>query len=441
MENVKNNIKGEQYSDYKDSFQQWLGDIPKHWEILPSKRFHQVKKQPNSKRECDNVLSLTLRGVVNNDPDSPEGMVPKDYGTYQIFEKENLVFKLIDLENVKTSRVGIVHEKGIMSSAYIRLIIGDGNLPRFTYYYFYCLYINQVYNNLGSGVRSTLGPTDLLNIPYLKAPLPEQTAIAAFLDRKTALIDQAMGIKQKQIELLKERRQILIHKAVTRGLNQNVKMKDSGVEWIGEIPEGWKKSHLKWVTKVFAGGTPDKANIKYWEDGTIPWIASGEVNQETIKYPTTYITKAGFANSSARWIEKDALVVALAGQGKTKGMVAYLEINTTGNQSLAAVIPNKERIYPKYLFYYLMAAYKELRGVSGEGQRDGLNLQKLGDLFVCIPSLIEQLNISTYLESASEKIYTAISLKEQEIEKLKEYKATLINSAVTGKIKVSNNAK
>jgi len=110
-----------------------LGEIPEHWEVLTSKRFHQVKKQSNSKRECDNVLSLTLRGVVNNDPDSPEGMVPKDYGTYQIFDKNNLVFKLIDLENVKTSRVGIVHEKGIMSSAYIRLIVGNENFPKYTY--------------------------------------------------------------------------------------------------------------------------------------------------------------------------------------------------------------------------------------------------------------------------------------------------------------------
>ena len=128
------NNKLPKYAAYKDSGVQWLGEIPEHWEILPSKRFHFVKKQLNSKRDCENVLSLTLRGVVNNNLDFPEGMVPKDYGTYQIFEKENLVFKLIDLENVKTSRVGIVHEMGIMSSAYIRLIVGAGNYPRYTYY-------------------------------------------------------------------------------------------------------------------------------------------------------------------------------------------------------------------------------------------------------------------------------------------------------------------
>ncbi|MCQ8213754.1 hypothetical protein NON08_14730 [Cetobacterium somerae] len=117
-------IEFERYLEYKESGVEWLGEIPKHWEILPSKRYHKILKKINSKKVCDNILSLTLRGVVNNDIDDPEGLVPKDYRSYQIFEKDNLVFKLIDLENEKTSRVGIVHELGIMSPAYIRMIIG-----------------------------------------------------------------------------------------------------------------------------------------------------------------------------------------------------------------------------------------------------------------------------------------------------------------------------
>ena len=160
--------KLEKYSFYKDSGVEWLGEIPEHWNILKSKYFHKNMKILNTKRACDNVLSLTLKGVVNNNLDSPEGLVPKDYATYQIFDKDDLVFKLIDLENISTSRVGIVHEKGIMSSAYIRLRIGQTSIPRFAYYYYYSLYINQVYNNIGSGVRSTLNPTDLLNINYIK---------------------------------------------------------------------------------------------------------------------------------------------------------------------------------------------------------------------------------------------------------------------------------
>lgn len=101
----------QKYPAYKDSGEVWLGEVPKEWELLPAKRFHKVPKELNKNRLCDNVLSLTLRGVVNNDIDNPEGLVPKDYATYQIFKKDDLVFKLIDLENVRTSRVGLVHEK------------------------------------------------------------------------------------------------------------------------------------------------------------------------------------------------------------------------------------------------------------------------------------------------------------------------------------------
>ena len=135
--------------------------------------------------------------------------------------------------------------------------------------------------------------------------------------------------------------------------------KDSGVEWLGEIPEDWTKVKLKWISKIYAGGTPDKDNLKYWENGNIPWIASGEVNQGIVTKPTTNITEIGFKNSSARWIPKDSLIVALAGQGKTKGMVAYLAIDTTGNQSLSAVIPNKKKISFKYLYNFIKSAYKE----------------------------------------------------------------------------------
>ena len=111
----------QRYERYKHSSIPWVGELPQHWGEEKGKWLHCFRKDLNSRKQCDNVLSLTLRGVVNNDPDNPEGLVPKDYSTYQIFEKDDLVFKLIDLENFRTSRVGLVHERGIMSSAYLRV--------------------------------------------------------------------------------------------------------------------------------------------------------------------------------------------------------------------------------------------------------------------------------------------------------------------------------
>jgi type I restriction enzyme S subunit len=412
------------YPDYKDSAVEWLGEIPEHWEVMPSKRFHKVKKESNYKRECNNVLSLTLRGVVNNDPDSPEGMVPKDYGTYQIFDKNNLVFKLIDLENVKTSRVGIVHEKGIMSSAYIRLIVGHNNFPRYTYYYFYSLYINEVFNNLGSGVRSTLGPTDLLNIHYIRPSIQEQTAIAHFLDDKTTKIDQAIAIKQKQIELLKERRQILIHKAVTRGLNDNVKFKDSGVEWIGKIPEHWEVKRLKYVANLVSDKMLSKGN-------PLNYIGMENIESWTGNYVATNSETEGLAS----YFKKGDILF-----GKLRPYLAkvYLAKDEGICTTEFLVYRNNNEIFNWYL-HLLMLSFEFINLIDSStygSKMPRANSDFIGNQLIPIPPKEEQNAIAEFIETATTKIATAISLKEQEIEKLKEYKMSLIDGVVTGKVRV-----
>jgi len=230
----------QRYESYKSSAIPWIDELPQHWGEEKGKWLHRFRKDLNNRKQCDNVLSLTLRGVVNNDPDDPEGLVPKDYGTYQIFEKDDLVFKLIDLENFRTSRVGLVHERGIMSPAYLRVQPGKEHNPRYFYYYYYTLYQQGIYNKLGAGVRATLGPTDLLEIGVPVPSKDEQDRIVAFLDQKTAEIDAAIAKKERLIELLKEQNNIRIHQAVLRGLNPEVPLCDSGVTWIGAIPAHWK---------------------------------------------------------------------------------------------------------------------------------------------------------------------------------------------------------
>ncbi len=131
--------------------------------------------------------------------------------------------------------------------------------------------------------------------------------------------------------------------------------KDSGVEWLGEVPQHWRVGSARWLTRRYSGGTPDKTKPEYWEDGTIPWLNSGAVNDRLIVEPSTYITDDAFANSSAKWIPKGALVMALAGQGKTKGMVAQLGIPTTCNQSMAAIIPTED-IEARFLFWWFDAS-------------------------------------------------------------------------------------
>ncbi len=206
--------------------------------------------------------------------------------------------------------------------------------------------------------------------------------------------------------------------------------KPSPFAWLDRMPAHWEAGALRWMSRRYAGGTPDKSNEAYWEDGDIPWINSGAVNDGYITEPSALITREGFTNSSAKWIPKDALVMALAGQGKTKGMVAQLGIETTCNQSMAAIIPD-HRLVPRYLFWWLSANYQNIRNLAGGEARDGLNLDMLGSIQCPLPLQPEQEAIARFLDAKTAQIDTLVAKKRQLIEKLKEKRSALIARTVT----------
>lgn len=208
------------------------------------------------------------------------------------------------------------------------------------------------------------------------------------------------------------------------------KYKPSPMAWLDQLPMHWNAASLRWMSKRYAGGTPDKGNEAYWEDGDIPWINSGAVNDGYITQPSELITREGFANSSAKWIPKDALVMALAGQGKTKGMVAQLGIPTTCNQSMAALIPDP-RFAPRYLYYWLTANYQNIRNLAGGEARDGLNLEMLGSIPCPVPPVDEQKAIARFLDAKTAQIDVLVAQKQQLIDKLKEKRQALIARTVT----------
>lgn len=208
------------------------------------------------------------------------------------------------------------------------------------------------------------------------------------------------------------------------------KYKPSPMAWLDQLPTHWNAAPLRWMSKRYSGGTPDKGNEAYWEDGEIPWINSGAVNDGYITQPSELITREGFANSSAKWIPKDALVMALAGQGKTKGMVAQLGIPTTCNQSMAALIPDY-RFAPRYLYYWLTANYQNIRNLAGGEARDGLNLEMLGSIPCPVPPVDEQQSIARFLDAKTAQIDALVAQKRQLIDKLKEKRQALIARTVT----------
>lgn len=204
----------------------------------------------------------------------------------------------------------------------------------------------------------------------------------------------------------------------------------SPFSWMDRLPQHWDAAALRWLSNRYAGGTPDKGNDAYWEDGTIPWLNSGAVNDGYITAPSELITPEAFANSSAKWIPKGALVMALAGQGKTKGMVAQLGIATTCNQSMAAIIPAR-RLDSRYLYWWLTANYQHIRNLAGGEARDGLNLDLLGSIPCPIPPLAEQKAIARFLDAKTSQIDGLVAQKRQLIAKLKEKRQALIARTVT----------
>lgn len=206
--------------------------------------------------------------------------------------------------------------------------------------------------------------------------------------------------------------------------------KDSGVEWSDTLPLSWGAVKLRWISTIYAGGTPSKTNQSFWENGTVPWINSGAVNQGLITKPSTLITEQAYQNSSAKWIPKGSLVVALAGQGKTKGMVAQLAIDSTCNQSMGAIVPECSE-HSRYLYWWITSNYQNIRNMAGGDLRDGLNLEHLGSIQCPQPSIAESVSIANFLDHETAKIDTLIEKQQQLIKLLKEKRQAVISHAVT----------
>lgn len=196
---------------------------------------------------------------------------------------------------------------------------------------------------------------------------------------------------------------------------------------LGEIPSEWAISKIGELTEIKTGGTPSTKCEKYWKDGDIPWMASGDVNKKIINKVDGRITKSGMENSAAKLLPKDTVMIALNGQGKTKGTVAYLNIELTCNQSLAGFLPSYNVFNSKYLYYNLQSRYFEIRGLAGDGARNGLNLGLLREILIPIPSIKEQEKIASILSTVDEQIDNVDAL----IEKNKELKKGLMQTLLT----------
>ena len=266
-------------------------------------------------------------------------------------------------------------------------------------------------------------------------PLEDQHAIGLFLDRETATINALVAEQERLIEVLKEKRQAVISHAVTKGLNPDAPMKPSGIEWLGNVPAHWRIARLAHYATVENGSTPDRERLDFWEDGAIPWVASGEVNQDRITEASALITTLALASCSVRLLPKGSIVVGLVGQGKTRGMAARLEIDATINQNLGAIVPGPE-LESDYVLFMFQAMYEYLREFGRGGNQAALNCEILSALRVPIPPQPEQHSIATYIGKQLARFNALTTDAERAVELLMERRAALVSAAVTGQIDV-----
>lgn len=200
-------------------------------------------------------------------------------------------------------------------------------------------------------------------------------------------------------------------------------------KWIPPLPQGWDTVQLRRVSTIYAGGTPDRKNADFWTPGEVPWLNSGAVNQDVIVEPSEYVSMQAADTGATRWVPKNSVVIALAGQGRTKGMAARTEINATLNQSLSAIVPGKAIDY-RYLHYWLKANYRSIRGLAGGDLRDGLNLEHISSIYLPLPPIDDQIGIADYLDHETAEIDAFVTDQLFLIEKLKERWNASIISAV-----------
>ena len=430
------------YPKYKPTNIDWIGDIPEHWEAIKLKFLG--KALIGITYSPDNVVNYENGVLVLRSSNVQDGYLGFEDCVYvdKIFDEKYFVREgdiLLCARNGSAHLVGksAYIEKineGVTFGAFMSIVRSD--LRKYLFYFFN----SQVFKSqTGLFSTSTINQltSDTLNNMFISFPnnVNEQTAIACYLDKKTQEIDMLIDDKKKLIKNYEEEKTVITNNAVTKGINKNAVLKNSEIDWLGYIPNHWSNTSLKWVAKIYSGGTPSKNNPEYWTDGTIPWLNSGTVNQFFINEVSEYISDEGFNNSSAKWIPINSLVIALAGQGKTKGMVAQVKLDCTCNQSLGVIVPD-EKIENKFLLYYLKTNYQNIRNLGGGDNRDGINLEIIGGIKIPLLPLSEQREIVSFIEDHCEIIEIKIEKTKKLIDLLIEYRSALISEVVTGKVKV-----
>ena len=429
----------------KESGIDWIRQIPEEWRVRPIK--HIVETPVTDGPHETPVLYETGIPFLSAEA-VKDGVLDFNYKRGYISLKDHDRFKkkispkkddiFIVKSGATTGNVGIVNTDEIFDIwSPLALIRCNKTLAIQKYIYFYLLstlFKSQVEFNWSFGTQQNIGMGVIERIKVILPPLSEQQQIVEVLDKKTAQLDKVKSLLEEQIQKLKDYRSSLIYETVTKGLDKTVPLKDSGIDWIGQVPEGWEAGKVKYFSQISAGATPDRNNSLFW-NGNINWMSSGEVNQGIVKHTFETITDLALKRTSTKLLPKGTVMLALNGQGKTKGTAAVLAIESASNQSLASFIVDNKILNNMYLYYFFVANYYNIRGLKGE-DRDGLNLQLVSNIVIPLFEIEEQQKIVDFLDKKTVQIDQLIQIKNKQIDNINKQRQTLIYDYVTGKRRV-----
>jgi len=423
------------YKEYRSTSVQWLGELPSHWTTKPLWTLFRRTKRVG--HEGEQLLSVYRDyGVIpKSSRDDNNNRASEDLAPYQLVMPGDLV---INKMKAWQGSVGISEHRGIVSPAYFVYESTNHEDMRYLHYLMRSTRYITGYLSMSKGIRVNqwdLEPQYHSRMPVVLPQRIEQSGIATFLDRETAKIDELIAEQRHLIELLAKKRQATILHGVTKGLRPAISMKESRVEWIGDVPSHWSICRLGYCGRIENGSTPDRTNKEYWSGGEIPWLASSGVNQARVLEATDYITEQALRQCSLRILPRGAVIVGMIGQGKTRGMSAILELETTINQNLAAIVPGS-KLLGEFLYLVFQAAYEFVREFGRGGNQAALNCEILSATMIPLPSTAEQLEIVGVLNKKISEIDNLSREAEKAIELLDERRTALIAAAVTGKLDV-----
>ena len=438
----------ERYESYKDSGVAWIGKVPSHWihfriKFCLSRSVAGIWGD-DEKGNKDDIVCFRVA-----DFDYSKGCLTFDKLTIRNVSAAQLLNRLLhdgDLLIEKSgggdvTPVGRVvrfnyNDKAICSNFIHSISVKEGYSSNYLYYYFYGMYANKVnllYFNQTTGIQNLKVGEYLSQKIYLPT-LVEQQAIAAYLDKRCSEIDKAIATQQNRIALLQELKQSIITRAVTQGIHPDVPLKESGVEWIGKVPEHWEvmKTSLLY-TNIGSGTTPSTSKQEYYEDDGFCWLQTGDLNDGYITDTSKKISKVAVKDYKLRFYPVGSIVIAM--YGATIGKIGLLKIPTSTNQA-CCVLPYSNKMNEMYAFYVCQIAKSQMLLEAVGGGQPNISQDIIKKLKLPVPPLCEQQAIAVYLDGRCSEIDKAIATQQKRIALLQELRQSVIKEAITGKIKV-----